>query len=106
GTRPGKNPPRVKSLPAECVIAGAEGAAQDNGDLRNYAVGDRVNQLGAGPDNTGCFRLLSDHEAVDILEKENRNAALIAIHYESRRLVGAINVNHAAILKRSLRRAA
>ena len=48
--------------------------------------------------------ILADHEPVDILQKDQRHMRLIAIHHKPGGLVGAVGVDHAAVLKRAGRR--
>src|SRR5262249_3552775 len=67
---------------------------------------DDVHQLRAGPDDAGLLGLFADHEAVYILQKEQGSARLIAIHDEAGGFVGAIDVDHAAVLQRALSRLA
>ena len=40
----------------------------------------------------------ADHEAVDVLQEEERQPGLVAVHDEPRRLVGAVGVDDAADL--------
>ena len=45
-----------------------------------------------------CFRVATDHESGDVLEKNDRQIRLIAVHDEPRCFVGAIGINDAAHL--------
>ena len=57
--------------------------------------------------NSACLLGVSTHhEPVDVLEKEDRQSALIAIHDEASGLVGAVHIDDAAVLERPLRRPA
>ena len=67
GRGPGENETRIEGFAAESVIAGAERTAQDHGDLRHHAVGNDVDELGPGLDDTGLLGILADHEAVHVL---------------------------------------
>ena len=101
--RPGEDEARVERLAAQGVVAGAERAADDQRDLRHDAVGDRVDQLRPGLDDAGLLGVAADHEAVDVLEEEDRHARLVAVHDEARGLVGGIDVDDAAELQRARR---
>ncbi len=70
-------------------------------DLGHHAVGDHVDQLGAGANDAGLLGIAADHEAVDVLQENERHAALIAIHDEAGGLVGGVDVNDAAELQAS-----
>src|SRR5262249_30285767 len=58
------------------------------------------------PDDPGLLGIAADHEAVYILEENDRQAGLIAVHDEAGGLVGAIDIDDAAVLDRSGRRLA
>src|SRR5207249_6578527 len=47
---------------------------------------------------SALFRIAPYHETSDILEKDNRQACLIAVHYKTRRLISAVRINDAAHL--------
>src|SRR5262249_11539535 len=103
---PGKNKTWIERLAAESVVSRAERAAHDDGEFRNDAVRDCIDELGAGPNNTRLFGLFAHHEAVYVLQKAQRHAALVAVHKETCRFVGAVDVDDAAVLERSRGRAA
>ena len=53
---------------------------------------------GARPRDALLLGLLTDHEAVDVLQEDDRDAALVAIHDKAGGLVGAIDIDDAAEL--------
>src|SRR3989344_3678692 len=83
---PGENEPRIEGLAAEGIVARAERASDDDGDLWDDAVADRVDQLRAAADDPGMFRLPPDHESLHVLKENDRNARLVAVHHEPCRL--------------------
>ena len=102
---PGENETRIVSLAAERIVARAERSADDDGDFRHGGVADRVDQLRAAADDPALFRIAADHEAGHILEENDRQPGLIAVHDEARGLVGAVGINDAAHLDAGLLRA-
>ena len=70
---PGENEARVVGFAAHGVVSGAETAAADHGDFRHDAVGDGVHHLGAGADDAAPFGFLADHEAVHVVQENQRN---------------------------------
>src|SRR5690606_6908965 len=70
--------PRVRPHPQEAaavgaavhrVVAGAEAAADDHGELRHVRAGDGGDHLGAVAGDPGVLVLLADHEAGDVLQE-------------------------------------
>src|SRR6056297_3277924 len=86
GIRPGPQEAGAVGPAAHGVIAGAERAADDDGELRHVRTGHRRDHLGAVFRNAGLFVLFADHEAGDVLQKNQRDVALIAKFYEVRAL--------------------
>ena len=68
------------------------------------AVANRVDELGAGFDDSLLLAVAADHESVDVLQENQRQPFLIATHDKSSRLLGAVHVDHAAIFDRPWRR--
>ena len=66
---------RIVCLAAQRVVAGAEAAADDYGDLRHRRVAHGVYQLGAAPNDAALLRIAADHETVHILEENDRQIA-------------------------------
>src|SRR5690606_19236049 len=66
----------VVGTAAHAVITGAEAAADDHGELRYLGAGHRGDQLGAMLGDAAGLVFLPDHEAGDVLQKQQRNAAL------------------------------
>ena len=77
-------------------MTGAEAAAADDGDLRHHAVRDGVHHLGAGADDAAPFRLLAHHEAVDVVQEDERRQLLIAVQDEARGLFRRLGINDPA----------
>ena len=73
--------------------------------LGTVGIADRVNQLRAAANDPALFRVASDHEAGDVLEKNDRQSGLVAIHDEARRFVRAVGIDDAAHLNAFLFRA-
>ncbi len=61
---------------AHAVVAGAETAADDDGEFRHLGGGDGGDHLGAVAGDAAVFVLAADHEAGDVLQEDERNAAL------------------------------
>src|SRR5262249_54259033 len=91
---------RVVRLAAHGVVAGAEGAAEDDADLGDVHVADGVHHLGAGADDPLLLGILADHEAVDVVEEDQRDLVLAAVEDEAGGLLGALAVDDAAELDR------
>ena len=60
------------------VVAGAERAARDDGELGHVGARDCGHELGAVPRDPALLVLLADHEAGDVLEEDERDPALAA----------------------------
>src|SRR3712207_8501517 len=60
---------------AHPVVAGPERAADDHGELRHAGVGDRHDHLGPIFGDTPGLVLPAYHEARDVLQKHERDAA-------------------------------
>src|SRR5260221_1332972 len=73
---PGPEEARIEGAPAHAVVARAERAADDHGELRHLRARDRRNHLGAVLGDAAVLVLLAHHEAGDVLQEEQRNAAL------------------------------
>ena len=64
--------------PHIAVVAGAERAADHHGELRHGGARDRRHQLGAVLGDAAGLVLAPDHEAGDVLQEDQRDAALVA----------------------------
>ncbi len=84
--RPGPKKARTVGAPAHGVVAGAERAADDDGELGHVRAGHGRDHLGTILGNAGLLVLLSDHEAGDVLKENQWDIALIAQLYEVRAL--------------------
>ena len=61
---------------AHPVVAGAERAADDDRELRHLGARDRHHELRAVAGDPAGLVLLADHEAGDVLQEDERHAAL------------------------------
>jgi hypothetical protein len=73
--------------PAHRIVAGTVAAADDERDLRHVGVGDRHHHLRAVPRDAAGFRVATDHETGDVLEEQQRRAALAGEFDEVGRLL-------------------
>ena len=76
--RPHPQEARAVGAAAHAVVAGAEAAADDHGELRHLRAGDGRHHLGAVLGDAAGLVFLPDHEAGDVLQEQQRNAALAA----------------------------
>src|SRR5262249_53723970 len=100
GGGPGEDEARIERLPAESVIARSIRAACNEGNFRNAAIADSADKFSAGLDDAGAFGVATNHETIDILEKDDWQPILVAVHDKAGGLFGAIDVEHAAKLER------
>ena len=84
--RPHPQESRRVGAPAHAVIAGAEAAADDHGELGHLRTGHGGDHLRAIACNAFVLVFATDHEAADVLQKEQRNLALAAQFDEVRGL--------------------
>src|SRR6266480_1951319 len=89
---------RVVCFAAHGIIPRAKRSSNDRGDFRHNGITDRVHEFSAAANNAALLCVASDHEAGDILEKDDRQTGLVAIHYETRGLIGTFGINNAAHL--------
>ena len=98
--RPGEQEARRIGAPAHAVIAGAVGAADDERDLRHLRAGDRGHHLGAVLGDAARLVFAADHEARDVLQEQQRDAALAAQLDEMRAPSAPISENRMPLLPR------
>ena len=77
-------------------MSGAEAAAADHGDFGHDAVGDGVDHFCAGADDAAPLGVFADHEAVDVVQENQRDAVLVAVEDEARGFFGGLGVDDAA----------
>ena len=82
---------------AHAVVAGAVRGADHHGELRHRGVGDGVHHLGAVLGDAAVLVALADDEAGDVLQEEQRDAALAAELDEVRRLERRLGEQHAVV---------
>ena len=95
--RPHPQLPRRIGASAHPVVAGAEAAADHDRELRDFGAGDRHDELGAVFGDAAVFVLLADHEAGDVLQEEQRRAALRAELDEVRAFERALAEENAVV---------
>lgn len=76
GVGPHPEEPGAVGAPAHAVVAGAVGAADDDGELGHVGAGDGRDELGAMLGDAVSLRGGADHEAGDVLQKDEGDAAL------------------------------
>src|SRR5437016_8215189 len=94
--RPSKHEARVVGFATHGVVSGAEAAAANYGYFWNDAVRYRIHHFCAGANDAAPLRILADHEAVYVVQKNKRDAILVAIENEARGFFGGLRVNYAA----------
>ena len=79
------------------VVAGAERAADDHGELGHARRGDGGDHLGAVLGDAAGLVVAADHEAGDVLQEQQRDAALVAQLDEVRALERRLAEQHAVV---------
>src|SRR6185312_4880225 len=87
---------RVRAT-AHAVIAGAEAAADDDGEFRHLGGRHRGHHLGAVPGDAFVLVLAPDHETGDVLQEHQRNLALAAQLDEVRALLRRLGKQDAVV---------
>src|SRR5262249_14864633 len=87
---------RIVGFAAHGVVAGAKAAAADDADFRHHTVGHGVDHFCAGADDAVPFGVSADHEAVDVVQENERNFVLVAVEDEARGFFGGLGVDDAA----------
>ena len=95
--RPHPEEPRLVRAAAHAVVAGAERPADDDGELRHDRVRDGVHHLRAVLGDAAALVLPADHEAGDVLQEDERDAAQVAELDEVRRLQRRFGEQHAVV---------
>src|SRR2546430_1897601 len=83
--RPHPQLPRLVRAASHAVVPRAKAAPDDHCELRDDAAGDGGDHLRAVLGDAARLVLLADHESADVLEEDERHAALIAELDEMRR---------------------
>src|SRR5512145_661823 len=78
GVGPHPQEARVVGAPAHPVVARPERASDDDCELGYDGAGDRRDELGPVAGDAAVLVLPADHEAGDVLEEDQRDAALVA----------------------------
>src|SRR5262249_12378854 len=73
---PHEQEPRLGGAAAHAVVPGSEAAADDDSELRHRRVRDRVHHLGPVLRDAAVLVLLPDDIAADVLQEQERDAAL------------------------------
>src|SRR5699024_2119107 len=66
------------------------------------AVGNGIDHLGSVLNDAALFAALADHKAGDILQKNERNLLLIAVHDKARRFIGRVRIDDSPYLHLAL----
>ncbi len=96
---------RAIGAAAHAVVARAEGASDDDGELGHLSASHRRDQLGAMTGDAFVLGLAADHEAGDVLQEQQRNAALAAQLDEVRALDRTVRKQDAVVRKNAYRHA-
>src|SRR5690606_2523938 len=97
GVGPHEHETRVVGAAAHAVVAGAVAAAGDHGEFRHAGTGHGVDHLGAVFGNAFGLVFFADHKDVDVLQKEQRNTALVAQLEKVRALEGGLGKQNAVV---------
>ena len=89
---------RIVGLAAHRIVPRAERTADDHGDLRHDRVRHRIHHLRASLDDAAPLRIAADHESIDIMEKNQRDQVLVAIHDEAGGFFRGFGIDDAAEL--------
>ena len=97
--RVGPHPEEARRVgpPAHRVVAGAVRAADDDGELGHPRAGDGGDHLGAVLGDAAGLGLAADHEAGDVLQEHQGNAAGVAELDEVRALDRRLGEEHAVV---------
>ncbi len=95
---PGEDEAWIESLAAHGVVSSAERSANNHHNLRHDGVRNRIHHFCARLDDAAPFGVAPNHEAVYVVEKDERDQALVAVHDEASGLLGGLGVNNAAEL--------
>ena len=88
---------RPEGAAAHPIVAGAETAADDHGELRHLRARDSGDQLRSVFGDPAVLVLAADHEAGDVLQEHERNGALRAQFDEMRALERALGEQDAVV---------
>jgi len=94
---PGEDEARVETAPAHAVVAGAETAAQHDGELGAACIRHGLDHLGAVLDGAGLLGGLAHHVAGGVLQEDQRRAALVTGLDELRGLGAAGRLDGAVV---------
>ncbi len=97
GVGPHPQEARAVGASAHGVVARAERAADDHGQLGDAGGRHRMDHLGAVLGDAADFGFTSHHEAGDVLQEHQRDAALVAQLDEVRRFERGLAEQHAVV---------
>ncbi len=95
--RPHPQETRAVRTAAHAVVAGAETAADDDGEFRYAGARHRRYQLGAVLGDAPRFVFFADHETSDVLQEDQRDAALCAQFDEMRAFQRGLRIQDAVV---------
>ena len=76
----------------------AERAADDHRNFRHHGIRNRVHHLRARLDDAAPLGIAAHHKSVHVMEKNQRNQILVAVHDEARRFLRRFGIDHATEL--------
>ena len=76
-------------------MPGAKAAAADHRDFGHHAIRYRVDHLGSGANDPAPLGFLADHEAIHVVQENQRDPVLVAVEDKPRGLVRRVGVDHA-----------
>src|SRR5699024_8225015 len=94
---PGKDEVGVQATATHGVVARAEGAAHDDGDLRHAGIGHGLQHFGAVFDDAVLFGVGTDHEAGGVHQIDNGGVGLATQLDELAGFVGAFGGDGAVV---------
>src|SRR5438046_8780352 len=80
---PRKNKSWIIGFATHGVMTGPKAAPANHGNLGDHAVRNGVDHLRASADDAAPFGVFADHESVDVMKKNERDAVLIAVENRS-----------------------
>ena len=79
-------------------MARTEAAPANHRNLRHHAVGYGVHHFCSGADDSAPLSLFTHHEAIDVVQEDQRHQVLVAVEDKPRGFFGGLGVDNAAEL--------
>ena len=77
-------------------MSGAKRAADDHNNFGHDGVRHRIHHFCPRPDDAAPLGIASHHEAIDVVKKNERDQALVAVHDKAGGFFGGLGVNNTA----------